>query len=104
MSELAGRGVPTAFMGEREPDRRFLMRRFAPKRPFGTGSEAGGETESFLFLSSLPSERFSLAAEGDEVLRLGHEGARMVSIVDRARYRARYRVLLSSTGYFFRVC
>ena len=89
--------MPSAFIGEREPERRFLMRRFAPKRPFGTGSEAGGETEGsggegFLFLSSLPSERFSFAAEGDEVLRLGHDGARMVSIVDRARYRARYRV------------
>ena len=83
-SELAGRGVPSAFMGERDPERRFLKRRFAPKRPFGTGSAAGGtgETESFLFLSSLPSERFSLIAEGDEVLRLGHDGARRVSIVD----------------------
>ena len=44
-SELAGRGVTSAFMGEREPERRFLMRRFAPKRPFGIGSgSAGGET------------------------------------------------------------
>ena len=76
--------MPSAFIGESEPERRFLMRRFAPKRPFGTGSGssagAGGES-SFLFLSSLPSERFSLAAEGDEVLRLGHEGARSVSIL-----------------------
>ena len=77
--------MPSAFIGEREPERRFLMRRFAPKRPFGTGSEAGGETEGsggegFLFLSSLPSERFSFD-EGD-VLRLGHDGARRVSIVD----------------------
>ena len=77
--------MPSAFIGEREPERRFLMRRFAPKRPFGTGSEAGGETEGargegFFWSMSLPSERFSFAAEG-EVLRLGH-GARRVSIVD----------------------
>ena len=85
--------MPSAFIGEREPERRFLMRRFAPKRPFGTA--AGDETEGgfLLFWSSLPSERFSLDAEGDEVLRLGHEGACKVSIVDS---RA-----LSSTGYFF---
>ena len=87
--------MPSAFIGEREPERRFLMRRFAPNLPFGIGSgsgsaagagggTAGGEL-SFLFLSSLPSERFSFAAEG-EVLRLGHVGARKVSILTRALY------------------
>ena len=73
--------MPSAFMGESEPERSLRRRRLAPKRPFGTGSgSAGGE--SILFLSSLPSEQFSLAAKADEVLRLGHEGARRVSIVD----------------------
>ena len=86
--------MPSAFMGESEPERRLRRRRFAPNRPFGTGSGsaagAGGETargESFLLKlllgSSLP-ERFSLAAEGDEVLRLGHDGARRVSMLTRA--------------------
>ena len=73
----AGRGVPSAFMGESEPERRLRRRRFAPKRPFGTGSGSGGES-----LGSSLSERFSLAAKGG-VLRLGHDGARKVSI---ARY------------------
>ena len=86
-SRGSGRGVPSAFIGEREPERRFLKRRFAPKRPFatGSGSSAAAGGESFLFLSSLPSERFSFAAEG-EVLRLGHVGARKVSILTRALY------------------
>ena len=72
--------MPSAFIGESEPERRFLMRRFAPKRPFGTGSgasAAGGGGEFWLFGSSL-SERFSLAAAG--ILRLGHEGARNVNM------------------------
>ena len=77
--------VPSAFIGESEPDRRFLMRRFAPKRPFGTGSGStggGGETAGAeLLLGSSLSERFSLAAAGSQVLRLGHEGARKVNMV-----------------------
>ena len=81
--------MPSAFIGEREPERRLRRRRFAPKRPFGTGSgsaaaaSGGAGEKSFLFLSSLPSERFSFAAAG-EVLRLGHDGARMVSMLTRA--------------------
>ena len=80
--------MPSAFIGESEPERRLRRRRLAPKRPFGTGSgsAAGGGAESFkLLLGSSLSERFSLADEGDgEVLRLGHEGARKVSMLTRA--------------------
>ena len=46
-SELAGRGVPSAFIGESEPERRLRRRRLAPKRPFGTGSGSAGGGESF---------------------------------------------------------
>ena len=96
--------MPSAFIGESEPERRFLMRRFAPKRPFGTGSGStggGGETAGAeLLLGSSLSERFSLAAEGD-VLRLGQDGARKVNMVVTRAKRGNF------TGYlprFFCVC
>ena len=83
--------MPSAFIGESDPERRLRRRRFAPKRPFGTGSGStggGGETAGAeLLLGSSLSERFSLAAAGIAVLRLGHEGARKVNMVtSRAWY------------------